>query len=395
MNEIAITPRFDARALSSYLESNVDPYILQWDEQAYFPMEVFQSLHQLGIMGSSLPIQLGGQQLKMIDLLGIAAELAFHAPGIFSSWIGGMLAQTAIARFADPKVAAQVSAEHLRDRTVMSFCATELETGTDVIHMLTTASETADGYRITGKKHFITNLNFARHLVVFAKIRFADGTSEPGISAFYVPASAEGFHVGAPLKKLGQHESNTGQAEFRDVFVPKTHLLGKQGSGYDILSSCISRTKTLISGASVGVCRRAERDALRYLSETVRYGEPLLARKEIQAVLSHLRTRMDAAWLLGARACAVWDEKGTAVYEASMAKLFAADMAVDFVNEAAELMGASGYMQETFLCKLYRDVKLFEIYEGASLVQQALIGKEIYGPLLKRQIKNPYAKKAA
>jgi acyl-CoA dehydrogenase len=266
----------------------------------------------------------------------------------------------------------------------LSFCATEAETGTDVARMETVARAVEGGYRLDGKKYFITNINYASHLVIFAKIEAPSGMRESGLSVFVLPASTPGIEVGKALRKHGQRESNTGQVRFANVVIPAENILGKPGEGLKILSTCISRTKTLISGASVGVCRRAEKDALGYLAEKNRYGEPLLAKREIQKVLSALRVRAEATWLLGCKAAAAWDENGTATLEASMAKFFGADTAMAFVNEAMELMGGTGYLQASFITKLHRDVRLFEIYEGASLVQQAMIERELYAPFLKK-----------
>lgn len=386
MRYVRVNPDFDSTSLSQYLEKRVDPFILEWDRSGCFPEEVFRDFHDLGIAAAGLGAQFGGGGLPMIDLLAIASVLAFHSPGICSSWFGNLLGQTTLSRFASEELARQVLSSHLASRTMMSFCATERESGIDLSRMATSAIPVGGGFRLSGRKYYITNINHAAHLVVFAKVRASSIDPKRDLSVFYVPASSEGVRVGSPLQKLGQCESNTGSVEFHDVFVPSGHQLGKIGQGFEILSACISRTKTLISGAGVGIARRAESEALDYLARTERYGEPLLAKREIQLVLSQLRTRIDASWLLACRAGAVWDEKGTAVYESSMAKSYAADSAVQVVSEALELTGASGYMRENILGKLYRDVKLLEIYEGATLVQQAQLGRELYAPMLRKAL---------
>lgn len=393
-SQIAIASHFDLQPLNEFLTNHVDPFVIEWDASSLFPERIFHDLHTMGVIGAGLLAKHGGRELPMIDLLSIANELAYHSPGIFSSWIGNMLAQTAVSRFGREEIATKVCADHLTTKTLMSFCATEYETGTDVNRMITRANQVDGGYELFGRKHYITNINHATHLVVFARLVTADGTPESGFSAFYVPANAPGVMVGKPLSKLGQRESNTGQVEFERVRIPENYLLGNPGDGYHILASCISRTKTLISGASVGVCRRAESEAMAYLTGVQRYGEPLLARKEVQNLLTSLHARQEAAWLLACKAGAAWDQKGIANYEASLAKYFAADAAVEFVGECLELTGASGYMSESFLSKLHRDVKLFEIYEGATFVQQALFGKELYGPALKKARSGPARKVA-
>jgi alkylation response protein AidB-like acyl-CoA dehydrogenase len=384
MKQIPIESDWHSEALTDFLKREVAPKVLDWDEVRVFPPEVVGRLHDLGLMRVGYPQSFGGEGRPMIDLLKIASELAYYSTGVMSTWLATVLTQTAIFRFASPRLAAAVFSEQREKRTVFSFCATEQGTGFDIDAMSTVARRLPDGFAISGRKHYITNINYASHLVVFAKIVSHEHPGKPALSAFLVPANAPGVTVGEPLKKLGQGESNTGTVEFSDVFVPTENLLGEPGMGWNVLSTCISRTKTILSAGAVGICRRAEAEAVGYLAETKRFGEPILNRRDVQAVLSAERVQMEAAWLLACRSAAVWDETGTAVYESSVAKMFAADIAVSFVNEALELMGGTGYMRDSMVSKLHRDVKVFEIFEGSTLVLQSILGRELFAPALKR-----------
>ncbi len=386
MQTLKIKSEINLDALNQLLVSQVDPHLLGWDKQAYFPAEIFLEMHRIGLIPMSLPTAFGGKNAPMVDLLTIVEKLGYHSPAIASGWVGHVLFHTAISRFARVEIAERLLQEHLQRRTIVSFCATERETGFDLFKMGTTAKVVPGGYCISGKKHYITNINHARQFVVFARIVNAHGEMDAELSAFYVPGDAPGVRIGEPLQKLGQRESNTGQVEFQDVFVPDEYLLGQRGKGGFILATCLSRTKTLLAGSAAGIARRAEDEAIRYLAKTWRYGQPLLAKREIQTVLAQLRINREAAWLFACRAGAVWDEREIAIYESSMAKLFAADCAVHSVDEALELTGAAGYMEESALSKLYRDVKVLEIYEGSTLVQQNIIGKELYGSIVKKAI---------
>jgi len=397
MQSLPIKSNLNLMELNDYLRNQVDPQLLNWDKQELFPTQVYLEMHRLGLIALSLPVSLGGTGAPMIDLLTVVEKLAYHSPAIASAWIGHVLFHTAISKFARPEIASKILGQHLSQKTLVSFCATEKETGFDLFKMGTTARRVEGGYRITGRKHFITNINYAQQLVVFARIMDTNGTLDSEMSAFYLPRNLPGISVGAPLSKLGQRESNTGSVEFNDVFVSEENLLGNAGQGGLILATCLSRTKTLIAGAASGICHRAEDEAVQYLSNTWRYGQPLLAKREIQTILSNQRINREAAWLFACRSGAVWDTKGIAVYESSMAKLFAADCAVQAVNEALELTGATGYMNESALSKLYRDVKVLEIYEGSTLVQQNIVGKELYGSTVKKALSavNPPKKEVA
>jgi alkylation response protein AidB-like acyl-CoA dehydrogenase len=382
MKTITIQSSLDLSDLESYLTENVDPHVMDWDRKQHFPIHVFEKLHDFGLVAACVPRDFGGTDLKTIDLMAIADCLAYHSTAICSGWITYVLFHSALSRFAIPSVAGRVISHQMNERSIVSLCGTEKETGTDILKMRTVALPVDGGYLISGKKHFITNINYAKHLVVIARVCDANGNPGRELSAFYIPADSKGVLVGPALQKMGQRESNTGQVEFSRVFVPKEHVLGKVGQGLEILVSSLSRTKTLIAGKAHGICRRAEKEAVTYLANTYRTNEQLLAKKEIQTILTELRAKIEAAWLLGCKAGAVWDEKKTAVYESSVAKFYSANVAMEFVQEALELMGASGYMEDQYLSKLYRDVKALEIYEGASLIQQALMARELFHPYL-------------
>lgn len=370
---IPVKSDLDFSRLEFFLKNEVQGKVNEWDEHSYFPIEIIKELFTLGIFNAPLPKEFGGKQARMIDLLEISHRLAEISPGLFTTWIANILFQTAIYRFADPELAESILKEHLEKRQLTSFCVTERESGTDVANIVTKAHHKSGGFEINGGKYFITNANYSDHLVVMAQLE------DKGLTAFYVPASTKGVHRLEPLKKMGQRESNTGGLEFRHVFVPEKNMIGKPGQGLTTLGACISRTKTLIAGASYGLCTASEKIAVEYLNSHIRYKKPLAAKREIQNVLAELHTEAQAAWLLACYAGTVWDRDGFAIKEASMAKLFASDLAVRFTSEAMELCGAHGYMNNGQLDKLYRDAKLFEIYEGASLVQMAFINKSIFG----------------
>jgi alkylation response protein AidB-like acyl-CoA dehydrogenase len=219
--------------------------------------------------------------------------------------------------------------------------------------------------------------------VVLAQTEDQDGSLK--LSAFYVPAQSPGIKPEAPLRKLGQNESNTAHITFKNVRIPHIYLLGEVGQGLDILESCVSRTKALIAGAAIGICISAHSVAMDYLRNTLRYNRPLIELSSIRNQLAQLHVQVQAARELAYLAARTWDACGKANSQSSAAKYYGAHTAMKFVEAALELCGASGYLAENRLGKLFRDAKLLQIYEGASLVQLAIIGKDLFDTATSQQ----------
>lgn len=383
MNTIPIASEFNFEQLDRLIQEEVEPDVLKWDEKGIFPQPVYSKLHDLGIMHMGLPRDLGGGGRPMIDLNCVTRRWGHHAPGLGAGFIANYLVLTALSRFARPEIAREFIGELAEMKGLSSFCATEREHGTDLFASASMARPVTGGYLLNGRKCFITNINYSSHMIVLAQVPGESPNDRSQLTAFCLRKSTPGIRVGEPLLMLGQRESNTGQVTFEDVFVPEAQVVGVVGGAGKVVAAALSRTRGMIAAMSVGVCDRAEAEALRHLSTARRFGEPLLARKDILKVISALRIEAEAAWLLACRAGAVWDEKGIALEEAGMAKCFGADLAVRFTSEMIELVGAQGYLGDSFLAKLYRDAKAMEIYEGSTLVQQTLIERERYSDLLK------------
>ncbi len=366
-----------SQKIKSYFTSLNPDLMSELEKTAAFPEFIFKDWHQMGLMTAALPREHGGLGASMEELILIASELGRYDPGLFSSWIGNLLGVTAIVEFAHSELKHEVLESYVQKKELMSFCFTEPEAGTDAGALGTVFSPTQGGIMINGHKHLITNIQYASHYVVFARPNSSDKKS--GISAFYIPCGHPGVTVGEPHEKLGHRLSNTGRIEFQKVTVGERHLLGAYHQGLEVLGRCISRTKTLIGAASVGLSKRAYDLAVEHLSQRVLYGQPLIKRSDIRAQLAELYTRIEAAWLLTQKAGRSWDQ-GDAVKEASMAKYYGAQVAVSTVSQAMELCGGLAYMVDHPLSRMYRDAKLFEIYEGASLVQLAIVAREVFKP---------------
>jgi len=357
----------------TFVKNKISPILQTLQESDRFCESALRLMNQEGWLKVAVPRQYDGRETSTLELLWMARVLCQTSPGVFISFLGNTLGMSPIVFYGSSFLKERLLGNP--EFSLWSFCMTEPQSGTDVASLRTRAVRDGDHFVINGEKCLITNSHLSNHLCVFATV---DGTPK-GITAFYVPAQASGVSRGKYLKKMGLKESNTGELFFKDVRVPINYMIGDVGQGLEILKHVIQRSKTLIAGGSIGICDRAFEIVQTQLTKRVRYGKSLLEKPAIRDLLAELQTDVEAAWLLSVKAAVTWDTGGFAVKEASMAKLFATDTAVRYVNEAIELLGGQGYSTELEIEKLYRDVKAFEIVEGASLVQKAIIAKEIIG----------------
>lgn len=384
---VQIEPEFDISHLIKLVKDKVIPGAASRDQNHQFSLSIFQELHKAGWIQAFIPETLGGPGFKLPDLIHIAKELAYGSAGVFTSSVINMLGMSPLILYGSEPLKKKLTSEFLREFTPWSYCMTEPDTGSDIFHSKTTAVRVEDGYVLNGKKCFITNANISKHLCVFASLQDCDELEHP-LTAFYLPASSPGVSRGKPLKKMGQRDSDTGELFFENVFIPDNHRIGKEGQGLAIAFHSLQRSKIMIAAAAIGMCHRALHLVEDHLANRVLYQNPLLSIPQIQSQLSHLHTEVTAAWLLTCHAAGAWSEKTPAIKEASMAKMFATDVAVRLVSEVVELFGGYGYSMEFEIERLYRDVRVLEIYEGPTLVQLALISRQLYPTLRPSQVRD-------
>lgn len=359
------------KRLHTFLEEIVLPQSRDWDEAERFPLDAFKQMHAIGFLQAAVPREYGGPGMSTSELVLASRALGGASAGLFTSFLGNLVGFSAI-REAPEDLRRRLSEETARTFCLWSFCLTEPDSGTDISSIRTVAEQQGSTFRISGKKHLITNATYADHLIVFATIK------DFGLTAFYVPSTLPGIERGPSMHKFALRASNTGELSFRDVIVPASNMLGQPGSGRQILERCIHRSKILIAAAVVGICDRAGQLAINYLSRRVLYARPLLSKSVIRNQLAEMFTEMEAAWLLAQNAAYLHDNGASVAKESAMAKLFATNMAVSFVTEALEFLGGYGVAAEGEIQRLYRDVRVFEIIEGASLVQCALIARALF-----------------
>jgi len=254
-----------------------------------------------------------------------------------------------------------------------SFALTEPEAGSDVASIRTTAVRQGDHYVLNGQKRFITHGGIADLYVIFATVDRSLG--HQGITAFIVEGDAPGLSAGKKEEKMGMRACHTGDVILEDVRVPVENRLGEEGEGFYIAMQAFEHTRPTVAACAVGVARAAYEYALQYAQERVQFGKPIIAKQAIRFMLADMATEIDAARLLAWRAAWRVDQGLPCNIQASMAKVYAADMAMRVTTDAVQVLGGYGYMREYPVEKWMRDAKILQIVEGTSQIQKVVISQ--------------------
>ncbi|WP_432785736.1 Acyl-CoA dehydrogenase [Oligella sp. MSHR50489EDL] len=357
-----------------FANNEIKPIAAQADQNAQFPMSIYDNAFSLGLLNSSLPQEYGGAGLGCMELVLITEALCYGCLGI-----GAALCINSLA--AEPILIAGTYEQktkylsRLTSGAMASFALTEPSAGSDVVSIKTKAEKVQGGYRLTGSKIWISNANMAEFFVVFAKTDPQGGYK--GLSAFIVPADTEGLSVGAPLSKMGQKAAPACEVLLDNVFVPDEQLLGEEGNGFNIAMKVFDRSRPMVAAFGVGLIQRCLDESLAYARERESMGRPLIAHQAIAHKLADMRMRLETARLLTYQAAWRLDNGLNNTIEASMAKVNAADSAMWAATETIQIFGGMGYSTEYPAEKLFRDAKVLQIYEGTSEIQRNIIAREL------------------
>lgn len=365
-------------AVRNYVADQVTPHAADWDRNRTFPAKALKGLAALGCFGVAVPQEWDGAGLDYAALAVIIEEIAAgdgatstiisvnNCPvcSILMAW--GSDAQK--ERWLKPLASG---------RMLGAFCLTEPEVGSDASALRTTATLQADGsaYRINGVKQFITSGKEGDVAIVLAVTDRAAG--KRGISAFLVPTDSPGYTVARLEQKLGQHASDTAQILFEDCLVPADNLIGEPGAGYRIALSGLEGGRIGIASQALGMARAAFEAALMYAREREAFGKPIFEHQAVQFRLADMATRIEAARHLIRHAASLKDAGKPCLKEAAMAKLFASEMAERVCSDAIQVHGGYGYVSDFPVERIYRDVRVCQIYEGTSDIQKILIGRAL------------------
>lgn len=357
-----------------YVAEKLRPIEAQVEEDDSIPEAVLDEMKAMGLYGLSISHEYGGLGLSMAEEVRIAFELGRTTPAFRSAFgtnvgigsqglaIAGTEAQK--ARYL-PRIAS--------GELITSFALTEPEAGSDGASVRTRAVRDGDVYRLTGSKRYITNANKAGLFTVMAR---TGGEGAGGVSAFLVPRDLPGLSVGVPERKMGQKGAHICDVHFDDVPVPAENLLGAEGEGFKIAMRVLDRGRLHIAGMCVGVAERLIADCVGYATTRRQFGQPISNFQLVQGMIADSKTEALAARALVLDAAAAKDRGETVTMEAAAAKYFASEMVGRVADRAVQIYGGAGYLADYGIERLYRDVRLFRIYEGTSQIQQIVIARE-------------------
>ena len=363
-------------ALRSFAQERLAPNAARWDREHHFPKEELKELAALGAFGVAVPEQYGGAGLDYVSLALVLEEIA--------AGDGGTSTIISVNNCPVCSIAMMYANEEQKERWLRplaqgellgAFALTEPHTGSDAAALRTTATREGDSYVINGTKQFITSGKHGDVAIVMAVTDKAAG--KKGISAFWVPTDTSGYIVAGIEHKMGQHSSDTAQIVFDNCRIPTANLIGEEGMGYKIALSGLEGGRIGIASQSVGMARAAYEAALGYAKERESFGKPIFEHQAVQFRLAEMAMKIEAARQLILHAAAMKDAGLPCLKEAAMAKLFASEMAENVVSSAMQVFGGYGYVADFPVERIYRDVRVCQIYEGTSDIQKLLIARAL------------------
>jgi alkylation response protein AidB-like acyl-CoA dehydrogenase len=369
----------EVRALArDFAEREIAPVIHHYDEVQEFPHEIMAKLAGTGLMGALVPEEYGGAALDYVSYALAVEELnRVDASVGITMWAHNSLCTNHIALFGSPAQKAAHLPRLARGEALGAWGLTEPGSGSDAAAMRSRAASEGDHFVLNGGKAFITNAGVAEIAVVMAVTDPARGNK--GISAFILERGTPGFTAGKPYRKLGLHASNTAELHFDNVHLPATALCGDRDMGFVNTMQVLEGGRIAMAAMAVGIAQGALDEALKYMKQRSAFGRTLAEFNGLQGMIADIGTEVEAARLLTLRAAVLKDAGRPAKVAASMAKVFASEVAMKAATKALQIHGGAGYIAEFPIERIFRDAKLTEIGEGTSEVQRMVIARDILG----------------
>ncbi len=359
-----------------FADKELVPIAEHVDESREAPLEAVKKLSELGFMGMMVPEEFGGAGLDDISYVLAMEEISrgCATTGVIMD-VNNSLVCEPLNMFANDEQKKRVLTPLAQGELLGAYCLTEPEAGSDPSNIKTVAVEDGDDYILNGTKIFVTNGGFANVCIVFAKTDVEKGSR--GISAFIVEEDRPGFKRGTREKTMGIRGSKTYELIFEDCRVPKTNLIGELGQGFRIAMEALDSGRIGIASQAIGIARAAFGRALDYAKTRKQFGREICNFQAIQWKLADMATKIEAAHLLTMRAAWLRVSGGDYVQASAMAKLYSGRVAVEVSDEAIQIHGGYGYVQDYHVERHYRDAKITELYEGTSEVQRLIIARRL------------------
>jgi alkylation response protein AidB-like acyl-CoA dehydrogenase len=363
-------------AMRDFAQRELWPHAADWDRRHHFPKDVHQGLAALGAYGICVPEQWGGAEMDYLTLAVVLEEIAAGDGGTSTVIsVTNCPVNAILLRYGSDAQKKRWLTPLAQGQMLGAFCLTEPHVGSDASALRTTAVRQGDAYVINGVKQFITSGKNAQLAIVIAVTD--KGAGKKGMSAFIVPTDTPGYQVARLEDKLGQHSSDTAQINFDNCRIPADHLIGAEGEGYKIALSALEGGRIGIAAQSVGMARSALDFAIDYAKQRESFGTALIEHQAVGFRLADCATELEAARQLIWHAAALRDAGQPCLKEAAMAKLFASEMAERVCSAALQTLGGYGYVSDFPIERIYRDVRVCQIYEGTSDIQKIIIQRAL------------------
>ncbi|MFQ5897818.1 MAG: acyl-CoA dehydrogenase family protein [Candidatus Methylomirabilia bacterium] len=374
--ELTAEQREVRRVIRGFAEGEIIPVAGHYDRSREFPHEIIKKLGELGFMGALFPAEYGGAGLDYVSY-ALAVEELSRADGSIgiTMWAHNSLCANHISLFGSEAQKRKYLLPLARGEALGAWGLTESGSGSDAAAMKSRAVRDGGDFILTGSKAFITNGGVSRYAVVMAVTDPAKGSR--GVSAFILEKGMPGFSVGQRYDKLGLHASDTVELVLDDVRVPQERLLGELGQGFVDTMRVLEGGRVAMAAMAVGLAQAALDASVAYMRQRTAFGKTLAEFNGLQGMVAEMATDVEAARLLTLRAASLRDQGQPARQAASMAKVFASEVAMRAASRAVQLHGGAGYMSDFPVERIFRDAKLTEIGEGTSEIQRMVIAREI------------------
>ena len=354
----------------------ISPFVEQWDEKQFFPVEVFKKLGQLGLMGVLVPEKYGGSGFSYTEYITAIQELSKLDPSIGLSMAAhNSLCTGHILQFGSEDQKQKYLPKLSSAEWIGAWGLTEHNTGSDSAGMNTTATKDGDFWVLNGSKNFITHAISGDIAVVVA--RTGDKGDSRGISSFIIEKGTPGFSSGKKENKLGMRASETAELIFDECRIPKENIIGNEGDGFIQAMKLLDGGRISIAALSLGIAKGAYEASLKYSKERIQFGKPISHHQAIAFKLADMAIKIDSAELLLYQAVNKKNKYEAVTLDGSMAKYYSSEVAVQIAVDAVQIHGGYGYSKDFPVERFYRDSKLCTIGEGTSEIQKIVIAKQI------------------
>jgi len=358
--------------------AGLTPRIADAERDGALPADVIGDLGELGVLGMSVPEKDGGLGASTVVFALVLEEIAAAWPSLaIGVSVNSGIVAGSIVRYGTREQRSRWLPRLIDGSGLGAFALTEAASGSDAAALRATARRDGDGWVLNGRKHFVTNANYAPLVIAFARVGATPAPAHAGITAFIVPTDARGVSLGPPERKMGLLASDTRALVLEDARVGADAVLGEVGRGFGIALAGLDGGRIGVAAQSIGIARAALARAIGYARERSQFGRPIIEFEAIRFSLARARTDIDAARLLALRAAWLRDRGCPFTREASMAKLFASEVAQRVTYQALQVFGGYGYMREYEVERYARDARVTTLYEGTSEVQRMVIARSL------------------